>query len=187
MKSIVHIQSNDLMVSVRDMSDFSGNDYESVRRLIKENKTHFESLGVIFEKDNRNRVDYKSTQLNEPQATFLLSLMKFTKTKTFKDLFDYIHGDSTKRVIKKMRSIYIVNIGKWYKIGIATNFTIRLAGLQNGSPYRIDVIHTQKVRNADIVEKKLHALFEEKRGLGEWFKLSNNDLKQIIEYIKDTP
>ena len=76
MKSIVHIQSNDLMVSVRDMSDFSGNDYESVRRLIKENKTHFESLGVMFEKDNRNRVDFKSTQLNEPQATFLITLMR---------------------------------------------------------------------------------------------------------------
>jgi len=82
MKNIVKVQNNDLVVSLQNVADFSKNDYESVRSLISKNKTYFERLGVEFGKDHRNRVDFKSTQLNEPQATFLITLMRNNETVT---------------------------------------------------------------------------------------------------------
>ncbi len=78
MKSIVHIQKNDLVVSIQDMADFSGNDYRSIRDLVRKNEISFGKLGLSLPKELR----FKSVLLNEPQATFLITLMKNTKIVT---------------------------------------------------------------------------------------------------------
>jgi len=72
MKHMVTIQKNDLVVTLQDMADFSGTDYTSVRRLLRNHSESFKILGL----DLPRQVDFKSTLLNEPQATFLITLMK---------------------------------------------------------------------------------------------------------------
>ena len=74
MKHMVQIQNNDLVVSIQDMADFSKTDYSSVRRLLRNNSKSFEELDLFLPKN----VDFKSTLLNEPQATFLITLMENT-------------------------------------------------------------------------------------------------------------
>ncbi len=72
MKNIVHIQNHDLVVSIQDMADFSNTKYESTKRLIQKYSSDFEDLGLRLPKE----YDFKSVELNEPQATFLITLMK---------------------------------------------------------------------------------------------------------------
>jgi len=81
MTNIVKASNHELVVSIKDISEFSGTKYESVRSLVRNNTSDFESLGVTLPKN----VDFKSTLFNEPQATFLLTLMQNTpKVKEFK-------------------------------------------------------------------------------------------------------
>jgi len=81
MKHIVTIQDNDLFVSIQDMADFSQTDYRSVQKLLRNYKEEFKILGLSLPKE----WDFKSVRLNEPQATFLLTLMRNTEVvKRFK-------------------------------------------------------------------------------------------------------
>lgn len=72
MKNIVHIKDHDLKVSIQDMANFSKNEYKSVKRLIQSKKEYFLELGLSLPKE----YDFKSLELNEPQATFLMTLFK---------------------------------------------------------------------------------------------------------------
>ena len=76
MQNIVHIQKNDLVVSIQDMADFSGNDYRSVQRLLVKYSEDFSELGYIVENSTQGISDFKSHILNEPQATLLITFMK---------------------------------------------------------------------------------------------------------------
>ncbi len=76
MNNIVHIQKNDLVVSIQDMADFSGNDYRSVQTLMRKKEKSFEKLGLFLPAKAQGISDFKSLILNEPQATFLITLMK---------------------------------------------------------------------------------------------------------------
>ncbi len=72
MKNIVHIENNDLVVSIQDVADYSKTKYESVKRLLQNNSEEFKELGLRLPKE----YDFKTLLLNEPQTSFLLTLMK---------------------------------------------------------------------------------------------------------------
>ncbi len=76
MKNIVKVENNDLLVSIQDIADFSNNDYRSVQRLFSKYKNDFSDLGYVVENSKSGISDFKSHLLNEPQATFLITLMK---------------------------------------------------------------------------------------------------------------
>ncbi len=80
MQSIVHIQKNDLIVSIQDMADFSGNDYKSVQSLIRKYKEDFLEVGLDTLSVREKSGDFKSLDLNEPQATLLITFMKNNPT-----------------------------------------------------------------------------------------------------------
>ncbi len=75
--NIVHIQKNDLVVSIQDMADFSGTESRSIENLIRTHSVHFEKLGLETKLKGKYR-DFKSQLFNEPQATFLITLMRNT-------------------------------------------------------------------------------------------------------------
>jgi len=64
---------------------------------------------------------------------------------------------------------------KLYKIGRAKNVSSRMKTLVREFG-NLDII---KVLNIDI-EKSSHEMYREKRVFGEWFNLSNDDLKEIM-------
>ena len=64
MKNIVHIENNDLVVSIQDVADYSKTKYESVKRLLQNNSEEFKELGLRLPKE----YDFKTLLLNEPQT-----------------------------------------------------------------------------------------------------------------------
>lgn len=80
------------------------------------------------------------------------------------------------------RYVYVVQHGdeNLYKIGY-TEATPeqRLAALQTGNPYELKLIGAFRVRSQSY-EHKLHRRFEGARVIGEWFRLSEKDLREIF-------
>jgi len=99
MKNIVTIENSNLIVTLNDVVFYSGNKYESIRRLMIDNRNEFEELGVEFKTKRNINVDFKSMKLNEEQTTFLMILMrnnpivvkfKFNLVKQFMALKDMV-------------------------------------------------------------------------------------------------
>jgi len=181
LNEIIRVENNELFVTLDDVARFSGVAYESVRDLLTRNKQDFKDLGLNL--DNNISKRYSDLKLSEPQAKFLLTIMRGLDSNMFKDLWAFVNGDTTKGVVKKTRGVYLIENSGWYKIGIATNISSRLSGIQNGSPFKCTLLHFSKVRNASTVEKILHKTFKEKRGLGEWFKLDDDDIKEFYDIV----
>jgi hypothetical protein len=75
--------------------------------------------------------------------------------------------------------LYIVRCNDLYKIGIATDIDSRLASLQTGNPYPLEVEQCFEFANSTSVEQVLHQRFSAKRKLGEWFSLTGADLLAV--------
>ncbi len=83
---------------------------------------------------------------------------------------------------RRRKSVYLIQAGKAYKIGIASNVHARIAALQPACPHRIILIKTWRTKNPRGCEKLLHAQFRAYRLQNEWFALPGNvvtDLAQI--------
>lgn len=78
--------------------------------------------------------------------------------------------------------VYILHcIGtNFYKIGVSQHSPEgRLATLQVGNPYELQMSHCVKLEDYGAVENQLHGTFESKRIRGEWFKLGKDDLIKL--------
>lgn len=75
-----------------------------------------------------------------------------------------------------MNYVYLIrcndNFQTKYKIGIAQDVQTRLAQLQTGSPYVLEVTECYGYENAEVVERALHQAFKSQRIQGEWFELN---------------
>ena len=78
--------------------------------------------------------------------------------------------------------VYLVKCGTRYKIGRAKKLEKRLAGIQ--FPEKPRLIKAVRCLDYGFLEKALHALFAHKRGHGEWFCLSDEDLLQAKQYME---
>lgn len=67
------------------------------------------------------------------------------------------------------------------KIGMSTNVSERIKWLKKGLPFEVECLYQIPTNDIRGLEKKLHECFSEKRSHGEWFKLTPDDIKWIIE------
>ena len=69
-----------------------------------------------------------------------------------------------------------------YKIGYTRNADIkkRLLQLQTGNPYSLEVVGSFPC-TGKVTEKVLHSLFSDHRKMGEWYSLSPQDVKNILD------
>ena len=73
-----------------------------------------------------------------------------------------------------------VDISRQYKIGKTNNPSRRLLSeFQVQLPFRYEVILVKQANNALAAENYLHGMYREKRGMGEWFVLSETQLSAI--------
>lgn len=80
--------------------------------------------------------------------------------------------------------VYIVRAGQYYKIGITQgDVSRRVAQLQTGSPHKIHVIRVIETDHPRDLERDLHEMLRHKRVEGEWFKLSEAELR-VIKRLK---
>jgi len=87
--TLVKLDKKDPVVSLNDISQFSGVKYNSIRDSMVRNKDTFKLVDLSLPKES----DFKSVVLNEQQASLLLMFMKNTpqvkafKIKLIKDFF----------------------------------------------------------------------------------------------------
>jgi len=79
--------------------------------------------------------------------------------------------------------VYVIYIDtgseRIYKIGLAKHFSSRFSQHQCASPFDIFVSIVYFTENMRLEERELHAIFNDKRVRGEWFKLDKEDLESI--------
>lgn len=77
---------------------------------------------------------------------------------------------------------------KNYKIGrTRTDINSRLHGLQTGNPREIQVVATSKditYRQAQKLEKALHVKYIVRTIRGEWFRLTDKDVEDIVRQLE---
>lgn len=69
--------------------------------------------------------------------------------------------------------LYLIRCREAHKIGVAADVRSRIASLQTGNPYKLELVECFQFPNAELVEKALHQRFAEYRTLGEWFEIPN--------------
>jgi hypothetical protein len=80
----------------------------------------------------------------------------------------------------KRSIVYLLYSAGLYKIGQTTqSVAVRVAELQRAIPHDIEVIHAIKSSDIDTLEAELHERYKAKRGRGEWFHLSPEDVEFI--------
>lgn len=75
--------------------------------------------------------------------------------------------------------IYLDSPERFYKVGMAKHFDSRFSAHQCSSPFDLCVACAFFVENMRGSERAIHAMFAEKRVRGEWFRLSEGDLRTI--------
>lgn len=68
-----------------------------------------------------------------------------------------------------------------YKIGVANDVESRLAQLQTGSPFELEIMECYGFDNAEIAERAIHQAFTKERVRGEWFELGFADVRKFTE------
>ena len=70
-----------------------------------------------------------------------------------------------------------------YKIGKSITPTSRISTLRTASPVDVQMYRIFKSSDYHYAEEVLHDQFSEKRERGEWFRLSEEDLKYLDAYV----
>lgn len=73
--------------------------------------------------------------------------------------------------------VYLIQFGKEYKIGNANNVERRFRELKTQMPYEGKIIHTISTGDPEGIEAYWHQYFADKRLKGEWFALTERDVR----------
>jgi len=79
----------------------------------------------------------------------------------------------------KGRLVYVARMvvdRPYYKIGVANDIRQRMMILQLHSPVAVDLVHTIRTDNSEMLEKAIHKHFETHWVRGEWFTLTDADI-----------
>jgi len=88
-----------------------------------------------------------------------------------------------KTILKESGYIYILKNKEFYKIGRSKNPKNRIKSYVTENPDEIEIILCEYVDDYKKAEEELHILFKDKKHRGEWFKLNNEDIELIKNYI----
>ena len=69
---------------------------------------------------------------------------------------------------------------RWHKIGVAKDFTARLAVIQTGCPLAVQTMMFGRVLDSRNLERDLHREFSQYRVQGEWFALSDDAVANAV-------
>lgn len=91
--------------------------------------------------------------------------------------------------MKNKLYLYLIqcNSSDFYKIGFSENPENRLRNLQVGCPYSLTLVYKKCFKKSAKAERFLHKKYRYKRGIGEWFELSRDDIVQIKNEIELIP
>lgn len=87
-----------------------------------------------------------------------------------------------------MRTIYLIQhdkIPEYTKIGFTDNLKQRVNTLNTASPTGIKVIFSRETPYAFKIEQSLHARYSSYNTNLEWFSLSEEQIRDIIDWINN--
>lgn len=87
----------------------------------------------------------------------------------------------------KKKYLYLIqhnNIPEYTKIGFTTDIEKRIKSLQTASPTGVKVIYLVESEYAYKLEQALHKRYSSKNSNLEWFKLTVEDIEDIINWIE---
>ena len=101
-----------------------------------------------------------------------------------KKQYDTLHMAMTiSSSILKPTGLYIIQGAGLTKIGISSNIESRFKKLTTSSPVPLTLAHECTTDLARSVEKELHTKYKEFNSHGEWFNLTEEQVKEIVEYL----
>jgi len=75
--------------------------------------------------------------------------------------------------------VYLLKSGRHYKIGKTKKFDKRIGQLKIQLPEKVEVVHKIPTRDEHQEEQHWHRKFAHKRKNGEWFELSDQDVREF--------
>ena len=88
----------------------------------------------------------------------------------------------------KQNVVYVLRHKGWpdyVKIGVTSNLSQRLKSLETASPLGIDIVHVQPIKNNFLVENYLHQYYHKYHCHGEWYRLSQQQVLDLIFKLND--
>lgn len=83
--------------------------------------------------------------------------------------------------------VYVVSqigLNGYYKIGITNNMKSRLSNFNNVAPIGINVEVCIESEDTPLIEKYFHQYFKDYNSNLEWYKLSDDQLQELINYLE---
>jgi len=78
--------------------------------------------------------------------------------------------------------LYLIKVGKDYKIGITSNISNRFKQYSSHSGYNAEIIYLTKIRNPNELEKLLVNRYNHLCTRGDWFTFEQEDILDLITY-----
>jgi hypothetical protein len=93
------------------------------------------------------------------------------------------------RSVDRSGFIYLIRSGETnrYKIGLSKNVPSRLNTLQTGNPEKLSVIQVIPVIDAHKQEQELHRYYQANRVSGEWYALTEEDVRYFLSIAESGP
>lgn len=97
----------------------------------------------------------------------------------------YYYEKMPKEIVKGTRNnygfVYLIHDTQTncYKIGLSKNPSKRLSSLQTATPNKLVLLHEIETSRMSSLEKELHYKFQANHLNGEWYALSDNDIRYI--------
>lgn len=82
-----------------------------------------------------------------------------------------------------MKHVYIMRGGEnYYKVGVAVNVNSRLSSIRTSNPFKVELVATRFLENAEEAESAIHVRLREYRAeaQNEWFVLTQGQALQLV-------
>lgn len=142
---------------------------------------------IRIQQKNKENID---NEINCKESVLLLkTFAKTYKQSVIENIKDYevSNEEEIKEVVREVCYVYLMldTTNVTYKIGISNSPEYREKTLQSEKP-SIELLCSKSFINRKIaltMEKSLHENYDSKRIRGEWFKLTNEEVEEIIEML----
>lgn len=103
--------------------------------------------------------------------------------KMLSDSFARMRAEKAAR--KESGWVYLATDGASYKVGRSIHPDKRVKSLKSGNPNPVYLFLKIKVKDSVSVEKSIHRHLESQRACGEWFNLTKQQLKTLVNMMAD--
>ncbi len=122
------------------------------------------------------------------KETLVKAVIKFCGAKdNYRDVLDICQkvkvptpSRKTKgRKVSVIGYVYLIKFGDFFKLGRSNDIDRRFREIKTKLPEEGELIHVIETDDPEGIEAYWHNRFKEERTRGEWFKLSNDDVKSF--------